>query len=374
MNPVRIGFVLLSNSAQPIPSTRIAVLNMFPYLRAAGFDPQIVFEPASATETPDVSGLASRLIAERFEIIVLQKVHGPSVQALVRDLTNAGIKSVYLVCDLVNVTMAEATSATVTVTDYLRDQHPQHLRSKIHVVHDGIEENWNFEILRSDHRGSRSRPLHAVLVTSAPMAIIPQIGIPPEWLHITILGRYPERQAPGARLRGALRTIRAQANWADRLKCVQFLASPRIHCVAWSLQRVRDYLCRADIAIIPIDDTPAQLADGSPPMWKRKSENRLTLKMSAGLPVIATPIPSYEPVIEQGVNGFFARSPAEWKTCFQALRDPALRERMGTAARASVVHRYSMEEQARKLSAILHGLLPSSPERHDSPAQAQTVP
>jgi hypothetical protein len=46
---------------------------------------------------------------------------------------------------------------------------------------------------------------------------------------------------------------------------------------------------------------------------------------------------------------------------------------MGTAAKASVVHKYSMEEQARKLSAILRGLLPGSPERHDSPAQAQTV-
>lgn len=51
----RIGFVLLSNSACPLPSTRIAVLNLFPLLRAAGYDPEIVFEPADATETPDLS-------------------------------------------------------------------------------------------------------------------------------------------------------------------------------------------------------------------------------------------------------------------------------------------------------------------------------
>jgi hypothetical protein len=368
MVPVKIGFVLLSNSARPIPSTRIAVLNMFPYLRQAGFDPRIVFEPEGSEEKPDLSGLAERLIVERFEIVVLQKVHGASVEAFVRELSDAGIKTVYVVCDLINLSMAEAASATVVVTDYLRDQYPELLREKIHVVHDGIEEKWNFKILRSEHRGSRARPLHAVLVTSAPMSIIPQIGIPPEWLHITILGRYSENQPPMKRLRGAMRTVMSHASWADRIRCLQFLASPRIHCLAWSLERVREQLCTADIAIIPIDDAEVQTADGLPPMWKRKSENRLTLKMSAGLPVITTPIPSYEPVIVHGVNGFFARSLAEWGACFEALRDPALRERMGAAAKASVVNRYSMEEQSRRLIAVLHGLLPNVTARATSEA------
>src|SRR5437870_4093220 len=36
MTPVKIGFVLLSNSRNPLPSTRIAALNMVPFLRAAG--------------------------------------------------------------------------------------------------------------------------------------------------------------------------------------------------------------------------------------------------------------------------------------------------------------------------------------------------
>ena len=57
MTPVKIGFVLLSNSQHPIPSTRIAVLNMLPFLRAANFDPHIVFEPEYGTENPDVTDL-----------------------------------------------------------------------------------------------------------------------------------------------------------------------------------------------------------------------------------------------------------------------------------------------------------------------------
>ena len=54
MAAIKIGFVLVSNSRRPIPSTRIAVLNMFSFLRAANFQPEIVFEPQEVTEKPDV--------------------------------------------------------------------------------------------------------------------------------------------------------------------------------------------------------------------------------------------------------------------------------------------------------------------------------
>src|SRR4051812_21128298 len=61
MTPVKIGFVLLSSSREPLPSTRIAVLNMIPFLRQARFEPHIVYEPESGTEQPELSGLARRL-------------------------------------------------------------------------------------------------------------------------------------------------------------------------------------------------------------------------------------------------------------------------------------------------------------------------
>jgi glycosyltransferase involved in cell wall biosynthesis len=91
--------------------------------------------------------------------------------------------------------------------------------------------------------------------------------------------------------------------------------------------------------------------------WKVKSENRLTLKMAMGLPVVATPIPAYEPVVEQGVNGFLARSMDEWMQHLGALRDPALRMSMGQQARQTALTRYSMDRQAEKLIAVLQGLV-----------------
>ena len=75
------------------------------------------------------------------------------------------------------------------------------------------------------------------------------------------------------------------------------------------------------------------------------------------MPVVASPIPSYAPVMQSGVEGFFAATREEWLDRLDALRDPALRRRMGERARETVLQRYSMEEQARLLIRILRGLI-----------------
>jgi glycosyltransferase involved in cell wall biosynthesis len=78
--------------------------------------------------------------------------------------------------------------------------------------------------------------------------------------------------------------------------------------------------------------------------------------MSMGLPVVAAPVPSYTPVIKQGVNGFIAATRAQWLEYLDALRDPALRQQVGERAREAVVERYSKREQARRLISVLRSL------------------
>jgi glycosyltransferase involved in cell wall biosynthesis len=130
---------------------------------------------------------------------------------------------------------------------------------------------------------------------------------------------------------------------------------PHIRTLPWDPQGVYEHLRQADLAIIPIDRQPP-LGSTPPPGWSVKSENRLSLKMAIGLPVIASRIPSYEPVIEQGVNGFLADTPADWLAALAELRDPQRRREMGAAARASVVERFSVEAQAQALQALLERL------------------
>ena len=352
----KIGFVLLSNSSRPIPSTRIAALNMFPYLRAAQFDPHVVYEPSQSSETPDVSGLAGKLKAEGFQIVYFQKVHGASVLSLARELREAGIKTVFGVCDLVEPAMVEATGATISVTDFLKSLYPAVLQPKISVVHDGIERPLPHKNDWGSHHGSRTRPLRAVLVTSVTLDRLPVLLNPPSWLQVSIVGRYPPSNRRLQRLRETRWQMARQPGLTDRLRYLKFLGSPRIKRICWDSDGVYDSLLQADIGIIPIESAPT---NGALEGWQVKSENRLTLKMAIGLPVIATPIPAYEPVVRQGENAFFASTKAEWLSCLSALREPTLRRHIGQIARQSILSEYSMERQAQKLMVVLRGLVDS---------------
>jgi len=326
---------------------------MFPFLREANFEPQIVFEPEIATEIPDVAELAPRLLTERFRIVFFQKVHGPSVETLARQLSAAGISTVYGVCDLVNVAMAEATNTTIVVTEYLRSLYPPALQAKIRVVHDGIERPEVCKTSWRPDRGSRSRPLQAVLVTSVNLHELPVIDAPPEWLEVLIVGRYSRVRHSLQRLREVRWNLAAQRDSRERLSYLRFLTNRRIRCLAWDPVGVYERMRHADIGIIPIEVLPEPQLGAQISGWKVKSENRLTMKMGVGLPVIATPIPAYEPVIEQGRNGYLARSQRDWIECLDALRDPTLRRSIGNEARESVLTKYSMEAQARRLTEVL---------------------
>ena len=355
---VKLGFVLLSKTANPIPSTRIVVLNMLPYLRAAGFDPHIVFEPATSTKTPDVTGLAEKIKAGGFQLVVLQKVFGDSVLELARELRQAGIKTVFSICDFVNPAMCDATDATIVVTDYLKSLYPKAQQAKVFVVHDGVERPQLHKSEWGSHAGTRLRPLNAVLVTSSSLDRLPLLGTPPSWLKVTIVGRYSASGSPLRRWQENKWHMARKHGAAERWRYLRFLANRRIVCDAWGAESVYDAMHSADMGIIPIEVDPVRDPTGE---WKVKSENRLTLKMAMGLPVVATPIPSYEPVIEQGVNGFLARSLDDWMQCLTALRDPALRQHVGEKARETALARYSMDRQAERLIGVLRQVLSAQP-------------
>ena len=366
MTPIKIAFVLCSNSRDQLSSTRISVINMLPFLREAGFDPHM-FEPEIVAERPDLTGIAQRLVDADFRIVYFQKVRGRSVEELVQRLSEASVRTVYGVCDFVDAEMTRLTDLTIIVTDFLRSRYPESLQSKVHVVHDGIE---NPSVFKSDwgkHWGSRGRPLRAVLVTSQHLTCLPVIVKPPPWLEISIVGRHPPTFNYVRRIQGLCREMLDERH-EQRMDYLAFLLDRRIRRVAWDARGVYRRLLSADIGIIPIDPH----AD---PRWQVKSENRLTLKMSAGLPVIASPIPAYEPVINQGVNGYLAESVQNWMDCLDALRDPRLRRRIGECARESVNVRFSKEEQARRLVEALESVLqlPGRPDHQLTP-QASTAP
>jgi len=353
MKPVKVAFVLASSSHAPLASTRIFALNMLPYLERAGFAPTIAFEPERATEQPDVAGLARKLEADGVGVAVFQKVHGTSVLQEVTALRNAGIRTVYAVCDLIENPMVAATDATVVVTEYLKGLYDAGLQHKMHVVHDGIE---NPDVFKTNYATttSNARALRAVLVTGSALDELPAIGDPPPGVEVLVIGRYP----PTSTMHKARRAYgRFRSNKGDgQHSIVRRLFGGRFEKVNWNPATVHHLLVGADVGIIPVDMQRDPLPGHDVSWWQVKSENRLTMKMAAGLPVIASPVPSYLAVIEHGINGYVATTRDEWLACFEALRDPGLRQRMGQRARASVLPRFSRDEQARKLVAVLQAV------------------
>jgi hypothetical protein len=351
MSGQRLGFILCSSLERPLPSTRIAVLNLQTPLLAAGYSISILHAPSLPTETPTLQ-LQARQIAEHCDVVVFQKTSGPSVVALAAALHACKVHTVFMVCDRVNVEMVAATDATIVVTSYLRSLYPRALQAKIHVVHDGIENPTACKQEWLAGSGSRAAPLQAVLVTSAALGHLPAMPALPHWLRVNIVGQYP-------RLSERLPQLRKQwsiYNGGERLRLLGFLMNRRIRRVAWDGAGVYRELAQADIGILPITPGAPRWGNEHAQAWRRKSENRLTLKMAMGLPVIATPIPAYEELIDPGVNGFLAQSKADWTLCLSALRDPARRRAMGAAARASVLPRYSVDSQVAAFIAVLDGL------------------
>lgn len=354
--PVKVGLVLLSPSARPVPSTRVAILNLLPLLRTSGYEPVIVHDPESPDEQPRLRLQAQDLAAQGVRVVIFQKVTGPDVERTARELAGAGIATVFMVCDIIVPAMVEACDATVIVTEHLRSLYPAALRPKMHVVHDGIEEPGRKVARYRPSRGSGGDPLRAVLVTSAHLSRLPALGRLPRWVQVRVVGHYPPAPSTYAAIRNVEWRARHAGGWREGIETLYFALTPRVRRIQWTPEGVYDEMAAADIGILPIDNREA--GDGERPAgWTVKSENRLTLMMSMGLPVIATPIPSYEPVVRNGVDAMFAESPGDWRRCLLELRDPARRSAIGQAARAAVHERYSMARQCTLLCAVLEGLL-----------------
>ena len=108
-----------------------------------------------------------------------------------------------------------------------------------------------------------------------------------------------------------------------------------LEVVRWTAEREVEDLQMFDIGVypLPIDD------------WVLgKSGLKAIQYMAFGLPCVATEVGTTPQLIRDGENGLLVRSEAEWEDALERLaRDPELRQRLGKAARADAVARYSLE-------------------------------
>jgi glycosyltransferase involved in cell wall biosynthesis len=101
----------------------------------------------------------------------------------------------------------------------------------------------------------------------------------------------------------------------------------------WRLDEEIFYLQHADIGLMPLVDSPRA---------RGKCAFKALQYMGVGTPCVISPVGMNAEVIDEGVTGYLADSPDEWKEKLRTLIvDADLRQRMGRAARQVVIDRYS---------------------------------
>jgi glycosyltransferase involved in cell wall biosynthesis len=114
------------------------------------------------------------------------------------------------------------------------------------------------------------------------------------------------------------------------------------------LETELEELSQMGIGIAPLPDTA----------WERgKCGVKLLQYMACGIPVVASPVGVHNAIIQQGVNGFFARDTEEWRKALgDLIADPQLCQQLGEAGRETVLKRFSIHCAADKVASVLRGL------------------
>jgi glycosyltransferase involved in cell wall biosynthesis len=114
---------------------------------------------------------------------------------------------------------------------------------------------------------------------------------------------------------------------------------------AWSAATEVQALQAMDVALMPLPDDA----------WARgKCGLKGLTSMAAGVATVMSDVGVNREIVEDGVNGFLARTDDDWVLRLrQLVDDPALRRRIGAAGRATVVERYSVERWSETVLTIL---------------------
>lgn len=114
--------------------------------------------------------------------------------------------------------------------------------------------------------------------------------------------------------------------------------------VEWDPNREVDQMSQFDIGIMPLTSDE----------WTRgKCGMKLLQYMSLEVPSVATPVGVVEEILEDGVNGFYARTLSDWERVLSELiPNVEVRKRTSEQGRRTVVERYSLKVWFPKLLQI----------------------
>jgi len=157
----------------------------------------------------------------------------------------------------------------------------------------------------------------------------------------------PSLQRAGEHLRAAAERLpglelRVICDRSIELGAVRVVSRP------WAAATEADELADGDVGVNWLPDDA----------WSRgKCGLKVLQYMAAGLPVVANPVGMNCHMVIHGQTGFLASTPREWAEAIGRLAvDPALRRRMGAAARRYVRRHFSVDAWAGRFAALIESV------------------
>jgi glycosyltransferase involved in cell wall biosynthesis len=132
-----------------------------------------------------------------------------------------------------------------------------------------------------------------------------------------------------------------------KIVCDQFLESSKIPVIKkrWSEEEEVVDLKSFDIGLMPL----------SVDLWSQgKCGFKIVQYYGVGVPAICTPVGVNRDIVEDGVNGFWAKDEGQWeRSLLTLIREEGLRREMGLNGRKTVEKGYSLEVNAPHLLNVL---------------------
>ena len=136
-----------------------------------------------------------------------------------------------------------------------------------------------------------------------------------------------------------------------KIVCDIFFDCKQINVVKkiWNSEEEVADLQSFDIGVMPLMDDP----------WSwGKCGFKILQYQGVGVPVVCTPVGINRDLVEYGVNGFWAMTPADWEEKLSLLIEaPELREKMGRVGRKRVLENYAIQSCAPRLFSILNRVI-----------------
>jgi glycosyltransferase involved in cell wall biosynthesis len=335
------------------PSSRYRLYQFLPFLEAAGVEAEVqtlhtddYLRRRYRGERAGAGYLAARVLSrltrlagvKHYHVLLVQKEIFPHAPGVVEALLERmGVKVVLDLDDAIHLpyrgTRLQGKIARVIAradlvlagNRYLADYARGHNHAVVHFP----------TVVDTDHFTPSPSLHHDDEPAGAP--VVGWIGSPATSDYLR--ARLPELAAAARQSPFSLRVVGDPA-----LQCGGLSVDAR----GWSLDTEADELRSMDIGVMPLPDD--EWAEG-------KCALKLLQYMSAGLATVSSPTGAVRDIVEDGVDGFIASTPEEWRERVARLAaDPGLRRRMGQAARRRVCDHYSLSAYGPRLPRYLQAV------------------